>query len=331
MKSRAKETKASVLLNQRIKGPYYRLRLGCPELARRARPGQFILLRVRDGLDPLLRRPFSFARIRPPAAGRGKGGKAEGEVEIWYKVVGHGTELMAKIKEGEHIDLLGPLGNGFWPWEGKKTAILLAGGIGIAPLLSLAEDFSQKRKKPLAAGEERPETIVIMGGKSREGILGLPELKRMGFHPQITTEDGSLGIQGMATDLLERILLTHEAQKIAIYMCGPWPMLARVAEISQQFDLPCQALVESRMACGLGACLGCAIEVKEDSSAEGMGPATLQVSPNQHSNGPEEGGEGEAGIHGAMPGSGHHCRYALTCREGPVFDARSVSWGSRNL
>lgn len=331
MKVEAKETKAYVLWNQRIKGPYYRLRLGCPELARRARPGQFVLLRIRDGLDPLLRRPFSFARIRPPRAQKAKGARSDGEVEIWYKVVGHGTELMTRIKEGNILDLLGPLGNGFWPWAGKKTAILLAGGIGIAPLLSLAEDFSQKKKKPLATGEERPKTVVLIGGKSREDILGLSELRRMGFHPQITTEDGSLGIQGMATDLLERILLTHDAQQIAVYACGPWPMLARVAEIGQQFDLPCQALVESRMACGLGACLGCAIEVKADFSTEGMGLAKFQAIQKQRSSAPEEWGDGEGGVRGRMPGSGQNCRYALACQEGPVFDARSVSWESRNL
>jgi len=331
MKAHPKETKATILLNQRIKGPYYRLHFGCAEVARRARPGQFLLLRVRDGLDPLLRRPFSFARIQPPASGRAKGRKREGEVEIWYKVVGHGTALMSKMKEGERIDLLGPLGNGFWPWEEKETAILLAGGIGIAPLLSLAEDIGKKKKNPPALGGGRPEMIVLIGGKSREDILALPELRRMGLNPHIATEDGSLGNQGLATDLLERVLLTREAQHISVYACGPWPMLSRVAEISQQFDLPCQVLLESRMACGLGACRGCAVEVQEDSLTARDESSSAEESLNEDIH-PREGEEkGEAGVRGPMPRSGKNWRYALTCKEGPVFDARSVSWGSRNL
>ncbi len=328
MKTHPHDMKARILFNRKIAGPYHRLRLLCPEIARSARPGQFLMLRVRDGRDPLLRRPFSFSRIKP--RGGGKSHTEEGEVEIWYKVVGLGTKLMTQLAEGERVDILGPLGNGFWAIEGLKKAILLGGGIGIAPLLSLAEDFYRQRErvKSISILQGLPDVMVLLGGKSREDILGLPELKRMRFHPHIATEDGSLGVKGLATDLLERTILTDGPEHSAVYTCGPWPMLSRVVEMGQQFDLPCQVSLETRMACGLGACLGCAVKLKGTASQEGIDDHAEGGPRDQ----PQDGKSGPRNQGPAPRADGDEgYRYALTCLEGPVFDGRAISWDTRNL
>lgn len=148
-------------------------------------------------------------------------------------------------------------------------------------------------------------------------------MKKMGLEPQIATEDGSAGRQGTATDLLERELLSRGHEATAIYACGPMAMLAKVAQIAEQFDVPCQVLLESRMACGVGACLGCAVKIR----AEGKGEGENLPAPEGNLCGAEE----EAGsplpeemavrISGAPP-----FRYGRVCKEGPVFRAREILW-----
>ena len=119
------------------------LKIQAPEIARTARPGQFIMVRLDDLHDPLLRRPFSFSRILPPGKKPG-GGLAEGGFEICYQVVGRGTARMTRLRAGEKVDVLGPLGRGFWREEGRERLILIGGGIGIAPLLPWAEELKGK-------------------------------------------------------------------------------------------------------------------------------------------------------------------------------------------
>ena len=132
-------------------------------------------------------------------------------MEVCYQVVGRGTALMTQLREGERLDVLGPLGNGFWKVEGRQRAILVGGGIGVAPLLPWAEDCRErgKRRRNPKSPEESPEVLFLIGGKSRDKILGIGELKKIGCEPHLATEDGSLGMQGVATDLLERELMTQ--------------------------------------------------------------------------------------------------------------------------
>ena len=229
---------------------------------------------------------------------------------------------MTRLREGERVDVLGPLGRGFWRPEAIERQLLVGGGIGIAPLLPWAEALAGKRKGgKIGARETRVE--ILLGGKNSDRILGVREIKKMGLEPQIATEDGSLGLPGMVTDLLERELLSKGHESTAIYACGPMPMLARVAQISDQFDVPCQVLLESRMACGVGACLGCAVKIR----AEGKGEGENLPAPEGNLCGAEE----EAGsplpeemavrISGAPP-----FRYGRVCMEGPVFRAREILW-----
>jgi len=331
MKTYPKEVKARILIHRRIASDYFRLRLHCPEIARLAQPGQFIMLRVNELRDPFLRRPFGFSGIFPPQEKRARP-EDEGAVEICYQIVGRGTFLMTQLREGQRLDILGPLGNGFWAKEGQKRAILVGGGIGIAPLISWAEKLRKvggKKKRVARNAEESPEVLVLIGGKSRDKILGMGEFKKMGLAPQVATEDGSMGIPGLATDLLEREILTKGHNSTSLYACGPRPMLARVAQIADQFDLPCQVLMETRMACGVGACLGCAVKVKEKALREM--PEIGASSPEEEEMIAESGRgkrEKESREESFIPGIAQAptFRYALACKEGPVFEARDILW-----
>jgi dihydroorotate dehydrogenase electron transfer subunit len=331
MKVHPKEVRARILLHRRITPDCFRLRLLCPEIARLAEPGQFVMLRVNELRDPFLRRPFSFSRLLPPRAKKNKP-EDEGAVEICYKIVGRGTLLMSQLREGQRLDLLGPLGKGFWATADHKRAILVGGGIGIAPLIPWAEHLQGERKTGRKASKnlkKSPEILMLIGGKSREQILGMREFKKMGLEPRVATEDGSLGFPGLATDLLEREVMTQGHNSAALYACGPMPMLARVAQIADQFDLPCQVLMEARMACGVGACLGCAVKVKER-SFRGI-PQSVDsavVKEKIPSGGECEGNEMTPKKENLIPGIPEFpaFRYVRACQEGPVLEGREILW-----
>jgi len=331
MKAHLKEIRARILLHSRITADYFRLRLLCPEIARLAQPGQFVMLRVNEGRDPVLRRPFSFSRIFSPQEKKTKP-EDEGVLEICYKVVGRGTSLMTQLREGQRLDLLGPLGKGFWATTGSKRAILVGGGIGIAPLIPWGEHLQRERKKKKTTSkslEETPEVLILIGGKSRERILGIKEFKKMGLDPQMATEDGSLGMPGLVTDLLEQELMTRGRNSAVLYACGPMPMLARVSQIADQFDLPCQVLLEARMACGVGACLGCAVKVKEKRfwgirEAMESNAGEEEILSGGECGGREMGAEEENLI--ARIAEIPAFRYVRACQEGPVFEGREILW-----
>ena len=324
MRKNPKEVKAKVLLHRRISSDYFRLQLSCPEIARLARPGQFLMVRVNELQDPFLRRPFSFSRIYPPREKKRKP-MDEGGVEICYQIVGRGTLLMSRVQEGQRLDLLGPLGNGFWPEEGCSRVILVGGGIGVPPLLAWAQELKKKgpgKKKFISA----PELTFLIGGQNKEKILGAGECRRWGIEAQVATEDGSLGAKGLVTDLLEKELMTGRHEATAIYACGPKSMLARIAQVAEQFDLPCQVSLESHMACGVGACLGCTVKFRE-----GVPPVKNQERQSalpQADSLPGREGEEKTPREGTIPviSEGVPFRYARVCKEGPVFDARKIFW-----
>jgi len=333
MKAYPREVKARILVHRRITADYFRLRLLCPEIAHLAQPGQFIMLRVNELRDPFLRRPFGFSRIFPPRQKRARA-EEEGALEICYQIVGRGTSLMSQLREGERLDILGPLGKGFWAKEGQKRTILVGGGIGIAPLISWAEKLCKvegKKKRLTRNSEELPEVFVLIGAKSQDKILGIREFKEMGLNAQVATEDGSMGIHGLATDLLERELLTKGHHSTSLYTCGPMPMLTRIAQIADQFDLPCQVLMETRMACGVGACLGCALKVKERAFREmpEMGVSRSAEVKEEITAESERGDmekEKREEIFRPVIAEAQTFRYALACKEGPVFEARDILW-----
>jgi len=243
------QIKAKLLYNKRVKDEYLCCAFEAREIAKRACPGQFVNIRIIDNYAPLLRRPFSIRRIR---------GK---NIEIFYEVVGQGTEILARKKAGEYIDIIGPLGNGFdypTPYTLRPTPILIAGGMGVAPLIFLAEKLTERKTQ-----NSKHKTLVLIGAKTKKQILCEEEFKKLGCAVKIATDDGSRGFKGYVSELLKKIVSSIKHQASSIYACGPKPMLKEVSRISGKFKISAQISLEEHLACGIGACLGCMINTKD--------------------------------------------------------------------
>ena len=288
---------ADVLYNRKILPAYYRLGIGLKKVPS-FKPGQFIMLRITEQVDPLLRRPFGVYRILGSRV-RGQGSRDKGQgIEILYKVVGKGTRLMTGLKLGDKLDILGPLGNGF-PLKDKgqgagvkgKEIIMIAGGIGIAPFYLLGAGVKGQGAR----------VKLLFGGKSKDDLPGLEDFKSLKIDMEISTDDGSVGKKGLVTDLLMSELRTLNSELRTVYACGPKEMLKEVARIAEKADAPCYVSLDNVMACGIGACLGCAIKTVR-SSEFGVKSKNSQLSTlnSQH--------------------------YKMVCKEGPVFDAREIEW-----
>ena len=216
----------------------HRLTFEAPRIAAAAKPGQFVMAACSSGLDPLLRRPFSIHRVQP-----------DGLVQILFKVVGRGTALLAQARPGEMRSLLGPLGRGFsLPITGRL--LLVGGGLGIAPLLFLAERWLERIPAPVPP-------VILLGARTSSELLAplVAEFTVLGCAVESATDDGSLGHHGQVIDLLP----THLAADCQVAACGPFPMMAAVAARCRSANIPCQVSLETHMACGLGACLGCTV------------------------------------------------------------------------
>lgn len=298
---------ASVCSNKRIGGRFYRLGLefcgsGAAAFAE-AKPGQFAELDLSDTALPpaeaipedlgdaagrkiLLRRPFSFCDVTS------KGDKTF--IDILYCVVGPATLRMTTLSAGDSVSVIGPLGNGFSVPEGKKMALLVAGGMGAGPLLHFAkvltEDFFDIEAIAFVGAQTVKE--LPFEGKldevSQKLGFSLAEFGRYGIKSQMATEDGSAGREGLVTDCLSEWLVRHSrtVKDMIIYACGPEAMLAKVAEIAKDKKIDCQVSMERRMACGIGVCQSCAVECRLPDSNETV--------------------------------------YKLCCEDGPVFDAEEV-------
>lgn len=231
-----------VLWNRKMDSDYGRIGIRCAGYAD-ARPGQFVMLRFPGRLDPLLRRPFSIFRLIEQdqnVAG----------IELLYKVVGRGTLLLSMVRAGDAVDLLGPMGNGFCVAPNTRRIFMVGGGIGAAPLVFLAGSLKKDR---LCAAHVQ----VFIGGKTKGDLPAMDAFSDMGFAVNAATEDGSFGSQGLVTGLMERAI--KESPPDLICACGPMGMLQVVACQAQKYKIPCQVSIETLMACGMGACLGCAV------------------------------------------------------------------------
>ena len=255
------EVLTEMVSNQRMTDDTWLMGLHSAEIAQTAKPGQFVMIRVRPGLDPLLRRPFSICGVRDDL------------LLVLYRVVGKGTSLMTGLREGERMWVLGPLGKGFAVPENRTGRLLVGGGIGIAPLLFLGQ-FHREKKVTFMMGFRSAKDIIFP-----ERITG----EDTGF--LVATDDGTRGHPGPVTDLLEEHLRKSQGE-VAVYACGPKPMLRKVAHMTMAQRIPCQVSLEAHMACGLGACQGCAVKASADSGRS----------------------------------------YFHVCKEGPVFEAREIDW-----
>jgi dihydroorotate dehydrogenase electron transfer subunit len=301
------QTFGIVTSNRRIGKNFYKLKLefsgSAAEAFKKFKPGQFAQLDLSTTALPspsnipedladastrqiILRRPFSFTDISVY--------KDKTTAELLYCVVGPATLRMTSISAGNSLNVIGPLGNGFAIPDGKKTALLVAGGMGTPPLQHLA--------KVLASDYTNIEALVFAGAKTAkelpfENILdqisqqlgfSLPEFARHGIKSQLATDDGTAGFAGFVTDCVSQWLDEQKPahESTIIYGCGPEAMLARLAEIANKKYIDCQISMERHMACGFGVCQSCAVECRVKGSSE--------------------------------------TEYKLCCKDGPVFNAQDV-------
>ncbi len=237
---------ATVLQQEHLQESYWRLRLQAPEICNAARPGQFVQVAVPDLEAHVLRRPFSICDVN------------DGVLTLVYKVVGAGTDALTQCRQGDSLDLLGPLGHGFSPIPTERPTILLGGGYGCAAMLFTAHDTPADAPKPL----------VLLGARSKGDILLVDEFQALGCQVSVATNDGSLGQPGFVTVLLEEELKRHP--DAFLMACGPRPMLKAVAQLAEKTpSCRCEVSLDERMCCGVGACFGCVVKAKDASSPEG--------------------------------------------------------------
>jgi len=241
---------ATIISNQEVSPGYFRMRITAPPELSGARPGQFVMVRVRDAIDPLLRRPFGIFDVGMVAS-EYPGCNSTTYLEMLYKVVGKGTEALSLYHHGDRVDIIAPLGTGFDLGDPGEEKILVGGGIGIAPLYYLAKTLV-----------EHSRVRFFLGGRTRDDILCVTEFERLGVETYVATDDGTLGDRGLVTEVMERHI-SEDGPKKTIYACGPMPMLKAVAGIARQTGTPCQVSLEAYMACGMGACLGCVVKGKD--------------------------------------------------------------------
>jgi dihydroorotate dehydrogenase electron transfer subunit len=229
------------VLNVRQVDAYYAMTVVAPGIAARFRPGQFVAVAVGGPeTSMLLRRAFSIHGVRPDHGGT---------VEFVFAAVGPGTRWLAERRTRDMIDIAGPLGRPFPMPRDPVSCLLVGGGYGSAPLFPLADRL-----------RGRGCTVdFLLGAASVDRVFGALTARRSGRTATITTEDGSMGVRGVVTDVLSQVI--HEARTDVLYACGPMPMLRQVTALAGRYDIPAQVLVEEVMACGTGVCMTCVLPV----------------------------------------------------------------------
>ena len=227
--------RVTVLANDRVTQGVGLLVLESPRVARAVRPGQFVHLRISTGTDFVLRRPFSIHRVE------------DDRLHILYQVLGRGTRALAEKRSGEEMDLIGPLGHGWHIPDGAAHALLVAGGLGAAPMGMLAEELS-------AAGVA---VTVAQGAPCADRLVGRGVFDATARRVETATDDGSEGQRGFVTALVESLLVSDRPD--IVYVCGPEAMARIVSAQAAEAGVPCQVSLERLMACGIGACLSCVV------------------------------------------------------------------------
>ncbi len=262
---------AEILSNTWLAPDYNVVAFRAPEIAAQAKPGQFVMVKCSDGLDPLLRRPFSIFELIRDEDGRDVG------VSILNKRVGVGTARLHDVRAGDRLSVLGPLGQPFVPVAPPAEAWMVAGGVGLAPFATLAE----------ALVEYGTTTTLFYGGRSARDIYYDDLFTALGVRLVVTTEDGSRGERGRVTAPLARELSARaRTDDVAIYACGPTPMMRAVARLGAEAGRSVSVSLEPVMGCGMGGCYSCVVPVRQ----------------------------------------GSHSHFVRSCIEGPVFDASALAW-----
>jgi dihydroorotate dehydrogenase electron transfer subunit len=272
---------ARVIANRSLSSDYNVLALDAPAIAREAAPGQFVMVKPGAGFDPLLRRPFSVFEVLRDGSGAPTG------ITILSKQIGPSTRLIYGARPDQTIDCLGPLGRPFTVVDPPTQGWMIAGGVGLAPFVTLAAAL-QARGTP---------ATLFYGARRAEELYCVELFEALGATIVLSTEDGSRGIRGRVTvPLAEALERRPLGNPVKLYVCGPTPMMRACAQLANKHGRACDVSLEQVMGCGLGGCYSCVV------LAHGAGPST------------------GLGAGGSKP---HHTR---TCIDGPVFDAQRIVW-----
>ncbi len=224
---------------------YVRLGFLSEPLARSIGPGQFVNITCGDPREMFLPRPFSLHRLLRDDAGEPVG------IEIMFRVEGRGTRWLASLRPGDTAEVTGPLGTGFQlDQDTSRDFLVVAGGIGVAPMPVLVEKLRDVSRN----------VVVLIGARSEQGLVCDDELRALGAEVEMATEDGSRGFHGLVSQLADDRLALGEH---AVFACGPGPMMAAIAQLVISREVPCQVSLESMMACGVGACMGCVVPTSD--------------------------------------------------------------------
>jgi dihydroorotate dehydrogenase electron transfer subunit len=240
---------AAVIANTRLSDDYSVLALAAPAIAASAQPGQFVMVKTSRGMDPLLRRPFSIFEILRHDDGSPRG------ITILNKRIGKGTSLLYDVEAGARLECLGPLGRPFEPVMPPARAWMVAGGVGLAPFVTLAE--------ALAA---RGTDTTLFYGARRAGDLHCADIfEHLGVTTVYSTEDGSRGVRGLITAPLDdHLAATPRAEDVRLYVCGPTPMMRAVATVAAAHGRRCDVSLEQVMGCGMGGCYSCVVPALDE-------------------------------------------------------------------
>ena len=238
---------AEVIANTRLSDDYNVVALTAPGIASLAQPGQFVMIKPARGIDPLLRRPFSIFEIL-----RDEQGAATG-VSLLNKRIGVGTGLLYEARPGSRLAVLGPLGRPFEPVDPPAEAWMVAGGVGLGPFVTLAEELKARGTR----------TRLFYGARRASELVYEDRFGRLGVETVVATEDGSRGAHGFITVPLDAELDAAPASRaLRLYVCGPTPMMRAVAQIAERRHRRCDVSLEQVMGCGLGGCYSCVVLTK---------------------------------------------------------------------
>lgn len=257
---RAVRTTAEITENVVLARDTYRVRIACPEIARKIVPGQFLMLKLPGANDPLLGRPLALYDTVVAPSGEPIG------VDVVYLVVGKFTRKLAEAGAGDQLEVWGPLGNGFAPGaSAEERLVMVAGGIGQTPFMALAREALGKRGygDPIRPSVIVPAVTLCYGARSADYFADVDAFELLGVEVLLSTDDGSRGHRGLVTDLLRQVLA--RGQQVRVAACGPEPMLEAVAKLAMDSGVPCQVSLETPMACGIGICFSCVAKVRDAS------------------------------------------------------------------
>jgi dihydroorotate dehydrogenase electron transfer subunit len=239
---------AAVIANTRLSDDYSVLSLAAPAIAAAALPGQFVMLKTSRGMDPLLRRPFSIFEVLRDDRGTPSG------ITVFNKRIGKGTSLLYEVEAGARLQCLGPLGRPFQPVDPPAEAWMVAGGVGLAPFVTLTDAL-------LARGTK---TTLFYGARRAQDLHCIDIFERRGLTIVTSTEDGTRGTHGRITAPLEDALAqTSSSTAVHVYVCGPTPMMRAVAAVAAAHGRRCDVSLEQVMGCGLGGCYSCVVPAIE--------------------------------------------------------------------